>query len=183
MSLFNPIEGRITSEKLFKILKEDALLQKSLGVQKSYTILTRTGIMMAGLIAALAVTPLDQALLGRIGIALLASVLACGWGANSLFHKIRLEETAESLKSILRENPHVTIEKDKSGILLKHKKFEARCSPISELQFQAMLEVETEVFQAMETEVKKAMTSIGTPTPNQTTQKGEKSKPLGKEKA
>lgn len=148
MALFDNIEGRVSKERILKLLKADPLLRKSLGIKMQYTVLKRASILLGIWAVVLFLTPLpEQLLLGRIGLAMLVITLGACWASDLGFQAWRLDNAADSLTKILRKNPKIRLTegRNKAHADIEHTEFNAICSQLSQLELKAMLEVETEV--------------------------------------
>lgn len=149
MSRFDNVEGRLTKERVLKLLKADPVLRKSLGIKTQYTVLKRASILLGIWALVLFMTPLpEQLLLGRIGLAMLILTFGACWASDLGFQAWRLDDAAESLTKILRKNPRIRLTERRDEVqttTIEHEEFDAACSQISQLELKAMLEVETEV--------------------------------------
>lgn len=141
---------RITKEDIAKCLKKDKLLRTSLGVKMQFTTLKWTGILLLGWTFILLVTPLPENLLmNRVAMTLLFFALTISWAVDYVNFIGSMDEAATSLTNILKKDSQLRIITDGENTVLKHKKFEAQCSQITQLRLKELLDTEIEIQEAV----------------------------------
>lgn len=145
------LHERIRKEDIAKCLKRDPLFTKTLGIKNTHKALKAGGILVISWLLILAVTPLPENLfLSRIGlVALLLTFGAC-WAADIGYHLANIDKASENLETILKKDPKIKIVTDGETNTIIHQRFTAECSAMTQLDLKAMLEVEIEVKEAIQ---------------------------------
>lgn len=144
------LHERIDQKRIAKCLRRDPLFAKTLGVKNTHKTLKTGGILLAVWALIMFVTPLPEYLLmNRIGLIVILLAAAVCWAADIGYHIANIDEAAKNLESILKKEPKLKIITEGEKNTIVHERFTAECSAMTQLELKAMLEVETELRDAI----------------------------------